>query len=76
MPTPNATRIELALYVEPPYVDSIKELIDTSDDRRSLPLHVEKMIGALLQGEPFSDRDFGHAEYGVGIVEVYPEDES
>ena len=73
MPSPDAVRFEIALYVEPEHVEKVGELIDTADDRKSLLLHIEKLVGALLADEPMTDRDYGYAESGVGVAEVYHE---
>lgn len=76
MPSNNATRFEIAMYVDPEYVDAVRALIETPDDRKSLTLHMEKLVGALLAGEPMADSNYGYAPYGMDIAEIYPEGES
>lgn len=73
MPSENAERFELAIYVEPEYADAVRELLAAPNDN-SLLLDFEKVIGYRLQGEsPLSPRSLNFPDYGEGIAEVYDE---
>ena len=83
MPTPNATRFELAVYVEPKYVDKFRELQESNSESESLTLLLEQVIGAQVQSDmpSYSAGVIRRALdpsviTGVDVAEVYPEGES
>jgi len=65
MPSEDARRFELAVYVEPEHVEKVKAMIDDDTDN-SLLLDIEKLIGTRLQID----------DYGQDVAEVYCERES
>jgi hypothetical protein len=77
--SPNATRFELALYVEPEHVEKVRALIERGDDH-ALLLDIEKLVGIRLDNEPnyqvFGFSEVAGAEYGADVAECYCEGQS